>query len=119
MTKGTKCNIFLISESLNGITKIPIQTFISSNYETAKLYFQDYIKDRKNKIKFQLYKIGEINKDFKIEQTKIFITAGFEIENEISKQQKLREEREIIKKASQEEISEAVRTLFNGIYIND
>lgn len=112
-------NLFIISEALNGLTKLPVQTFISNDFDTAKLYFHDWLKDKKCKAKYQLYKIGEIDKDFKIRQTKIFITTGFEIENKPSYQRTLFEEKKMIEEAAREQkTKDILRKLFNGKEIN-
>lgn len=117
--KHSHFNLFLISECLNGNTKVPVHTFIDTNYDTAKLYFHDWLQGKKCKAKFQLYKIGEINKDLKIKETKIFITTGFEYENKKVYQNPLIEEKKLIKEASMEkEQKEIIKKLFNGKEIN-
>ena len=111
-------NLFLISECLNGRTKVPVQTFISNDYDTAKLYFHDWINGKKCKAKFQLYKIGEIDKELKVKEMKIFITSGFEYENKKVYQNPLLEEKKQILEASKEtKQKEIIKKLFDGIEI--
>lgn len=113
--KHKQYNLFLISEALNGLTRVPIQSFMSSDYDTAKLYFHDWLKDKKCKAKFQLYKIGEVNKDLRVKEMKVFITTGFEIENKPAYQRTLLEEKEMIKEATREQkTKEILKKLFNG-----
>lgn len=113
--KHNTFNLFLISESLNGLTKLPIQTFISSDFDTAKLYFIDWLKGKKVKNRFTLYKIGDIDKNFHIKETKIFIANGYEEEKVKTYQRTLLEEKKMIEEASREKtIKETIKKLFNG-----
>ena len=86
----------------------------------AKLYFHDWLEGKKCKAKFQLYKIGEINKDLRITETKIYITSGFELERnpKTAFQETLWQEKNRIEAASkQKEMKEIVKTLFDGAEI--
>lgn len=113
--KHKQYNLFLISEALNGLTKVPVQSFMSFDYDTAKLYFNDWLKDKKCKAKFQLYKIGEVNKDLRVKEMKVFITTGFEIENKPAYQRSLLDEQKMIQEAAKEEKTrEILKKLFNG-----
>lgn len=110
-------NLFLISESLNGITKVPIQTFISNNFDTAKLYFHDWLKDKKCKTKFTLYKIGEIQNNFQIKEMKVFITNGSETKEQklcIQRNLIIEEKQRIAAAAKEKETIEIVKKLFDG-----
>ena len=113
--KHSQFNLFLISECLNGHTKVPVHTFIDTKYDTAKLYFHDWINGKKCKAKFQLYKIAEIDADLKVKETKTFITSGFEYENKKVYQNPLFEEKKQILEASKENTQkEIIKKLFNG-----
>lgn len=104
--------LFLISECLNGHTKIPVHTFISNDYDTAKLYFHDWLYGKKCKAKFNLYKIAEIQKDLSVKESKAYITSGFEY----GFKESLREEKRRIEEASKEkDIKEQIKKLWDGI----
>ncbi len=115
MNKNYK--IFLISKGKNPLLRVPYQTFISNNYENAKLYFQGYLIDEKEPQDYILYKIGEINKNLKIEnECKIFICGGYEISN-LNKRKKLANQIKIEYENipnGKETTKELIEKLFNG-----
>lgn len=110
-------NIFLISKGKNPLLRVPYQTFISNNYENAKLYFQGYLIDEKDPQDYILHKIGEINKNLKIEnECKIFICGGYEIANANKKNKSISQikiEYENIPNG-RESTTELIKKLFNG-----
>lgn len=107
--------LFLISECLNGSVKVPVHTFISNDYDTAKLYFHDWLFGKKCKLRFTLYRIGEIQKDLTVKESKAYITSG----SEYYFKENLREEKERIEKASKEkEIKEQIGLLWAGKYVD-
>ena len=113
-------NIFLILKGKNPLLRVPVQSFISSNYENAKLYFQGYLIDEKEPQNYVLYKIGEVNKNLKIEnECKIFICGGYEIAN-LNKKNKLAKQIKIDYKNipnGKENTIELIEKLFDGIKI--
>lgn len=110
-------NIFLILKGKNPLLRVPVHCFISNNYENAKLYFQGYLIDEDKPQDYILYKIGEINKNLKIEnECKIFICGGYEISN-LNKRKKLASQIKIEYKNiinGKETTKELIEKLFNG-----
>ena len=109
-------NLFLIAQALNGQLRLPIKSFISKNYDTAKLEFMEYVENSKNPSSLFLYKIGEIGKDLRVKECRIFIDGGLEIKNkknytksDILKEKKLYEDAKFEK-----ELSKQIEILFGG-----
>lgn len=74
-------NLFLISEGLKGDLKRPLFTFFEKDYTAAKLFFKNFLEDhykyceRYGEIKYvlTLHIIGEIDRNFKLNQKMIYI----------------------------------------------
>lgn len=108
-------NLFLISYGIKPNMKRPIHTYFADNYEKAKIYFHDYIKNSENKIGYSLYKIAEIDKNINLKETHIFICGGYEITYKPNHQRSLIIEKELIERASREkELSKQLEVLFDG-----
>lgn len=113
--KHKQFNLFVITEALKGILRVPIHSFISSDYDTAKLYFDTWLEGKKVKSKFQLYKIGEIDKELKIKEVRVFVTTGQDIKETKSFQRTLLDEKKNIEEAAKlRRQDEIVKKLFYG-----
>lgn len=120
MTRDNKYNLFLISEGLTGGIRRPIITYISKDYDTAKLYFKDWIKDKQKPERFYLLKIGEFDKDLKMKPMKVFVSGGLEELYRREKTKDLRQEKERILNAYRAgRTAEQIKILFNGEYVNE
>lgn len=111
-----KYNLFLILKGKNEKCRIPIMTFIARNYDLAKTYFIGHISENKHPEEFALYKIGEIQKDYTLKPTKIFICGGFE---EIKGRQMKFSIADLQANIKKKETKEILKKLFEGEEINE
>lgn len=104
--------VFLISEALKGNQTRPIQIFTAKNYINAENYFRAYIYEFKEREKYNLHKIAEINNRLEITKTKVFVANG-----SMTKRlhETLRDIKENIEKASKKKTNEEqIKILFGG-----
>lgn len=109
-------NLFLITQALNGQLRLPIKSFISKDYDTAKLEFLEYVEQSKNPSSLYLYKIGEIGKDLRIKECRIFIDGGLEIQNKKKyTKSDILAEKKLYKDAKfEKEVAKQIEILFKG-----
>jgi len=110
--------IFAIKYLKNGIQDTLITCFLSNDYTEAELYFQGFIFGEKNSHNYNLYQIGEINKNLEIKENKIFITTGFQKDEKekekLSKNYQLKWLKEEIKEQKLKEQKDIIKYLFKG-----
>lgn len=129
-----KYNLFLISEALKGEIKIPLATFIESNYDAAKLYFYAYMKADlvQRPTSYILHKIGEIDvKERKLKACMIFVAGGLETNAEIEEKEKSKSIDQLTLIATQNynrakylwekniKYNDKIKDIFQGNFINE
>lgn len=110
-------NLFLISGGINDLVARPLQVFLAKDFEMAKLYFRGYTQDDNRH--FNLYQIGEIGKNLKVINKKIFIDCKRKNNNNDNnftiKQQKFEFEKHY--ENEKETNAEIIQRLFEGKYV--
>lgn len=87
--------IFLITGGPSDDTRVPIATFIESDYTAAKLYFQGYILSSERELKgdranwyYKLHKIAKLERGQKLKEDFAFIEDSKDVKRREREEQK-------------------------------
>lgn len=134
--------IFLITGGITDDTRVPIATFIESDYTAAKLYFQGYILSSERELRgerknwyYKLHKIAKLEKGQRIKEDFAFIEDSKDVkrreEEEKKKPTQLQLESmnrylkarqllsQLYKKNKYPTQAEEVKAIFEGRFINE
>lgn len=124
MKKG-KYHIFLISKGLDEKTREPLNTFIATDEEEAKIYLYAYIAGEKEYGKYTLHHLAEIGDHFTLKPKYYFIASGASVNGQETKADQLtlqaKREYERAKNIFEKNMTynEKIRKIFQGRIIND